>query len=140
MGHGLVLQHVADVGVRIRRADGFSDALRAVGRIDMHDRRLRSAPRMRKRFLKPVPMGGGLGQPQATHGLAMGLCSSPSPRGASCAPPGARRGARAEVTIGTPVAPPCGRRPTPVGSFPTPPHAQRVGSGPLFRAEDHLRP
>ena len=99
--HGLVLQHVADVGVRVRRADGFSDALRAVGRIDMHDRRLRSAPRMRKRFLKPVPMGGGLGQPQATHGLAMGLCSSPSPRGASCAPPGARRGARAEVTIGS---------------------------------------
>ena len=40
--------------------------------------------------------------------------------------------------LGAPVAPPCGRRPTPVGSFPTPPHAQRVGSGPLFRAEDHF--
>ena len=48
-----------------RGADGFGDVLRSVGSVEMHDRHPRSAPRLRKRFFKPVPMGGGLGQAQA---------------------------------------------------------------------------
>ena len=67
MGHGLVLLHVADgvFSVGCRGADGFGDILRSVGSVDMHDRPLRSAVRLRKRLFKPVPMGGGLGQTQA---------------------------------------------------------------------------
>ena len=66
-GHGLVLLHIADgvLSVGCRGADGFGDVLRSVGSVDMHDRSLRSAMRLRKRFFKPVPMGGGLGQAQA---------------------------------------------------------------------------
>ena len=66
-GHGLVLLHVADgvFSVGCRGADGFGNILRSVGSVEMHDRSLRNAPRLRKRFFKPVPVGGGLGQAQA---------------------------------------------------------------------------
>jgi hypothetical protein len=67
LAHGLVLLRVADgvFSVGCRGADGFGDVLRSIGSVDMHNRSIRSATRLRKRIVKPVPMGGGLGQAQA---------------------------------------------------------------------------